>query len=149
MHGGGLPLLSSLARRFLATPGTSVPLETAFSVSSFIGRKERCRLTPDNLSATVFLRDKILTTYYPRDGHNKHSNLSRISVLNSVFGERIRIQSNLGFADNKPYRTLDLQIRTHTNSNPWESNLTESSWNRDRILGSDSDSVHPYSPALM
>ncbi|CAF1654955.1 unnamed protein product, partial [Adineta ricciae] len=80
---------------------------------------------------------------YPRDGHNKNSNLSRISVLNSVFGERIRIQPNLGFADNKPYRTLDLQIRTHTNSNPQESNLTESSWSRDRILGSDSDSVHP------
>ena len=56
MHGGGLPLLSSLARRFLATPGRSVPSETVFSVSSFIGRKERCRLTPENLSATMFLR---------------------------------------------------------------------------------------------
>ena len=62
MHGGGLPLLSSFARRFLATPGTSVPSETAFSVSSFIGRKERCRLTPENLSATMFLGDKILST---------------------------------------------------------------------------------------
>lgn len=62
MHGGGLPLLSSLARRFLATPGTSVPSETAFSVSSFIDRKERCRLTPENLSATMFLRDKILSS---------------------------------------------------------------------------------------
>lgn len=54
-----LPLLSSFARRFLATPGTSVPAETAFSVSSFIGRKERCRLTPDNLAITVFLKDKV------------------------------------------------------------------------------------------
>ena len=62
MHGGGLLLLSSLARRFLATPGTSVPSETAFSVSSLIGRKERCRLTPENLSATMFLRSKILLT---------------------------------------------------------------------------------------
>jgi hypothetical protein len=62
MHGGGLPLLSSLARRFLAIPGTSVSSETAFSVSSFIGRKERCRLTTENLAATMFLRDKILST---------------------------------------------------------------------------------------
>ena len=54
-----LPILSSLSRRFLATPGTSVPAEAAFSISSFIGRKERCRLTPDNLAATVFLKDKL------------------------------------------------------------------------------------------
>ena len=58
-HAHELPLLSSFARRFLCTPGTSVPAETAFSVSSFIGRKERCRLTPDNLAATVFLKDKL------------------------------------------------------------------------------------------
>ena len=59
-HASGLPLLSSLAKRFLSTPGTSVPSETAFSISSFIGRKERCRLTPENLAATIFLRDKLL-----------------------------------------------------------------------------------------
>ncbi|CAF1465075.1 unnamed protein product [Adineta ricciae] len=35
-----LPILSSLSRRFLATPGTSVPAEAAFSISSFIGRRE-------------------------------------------------------------------------------------------------------------
>lgn len=58
-HTHELPLLSSFARRFLATPGTSVPSETAFSVSGFIGRKERSRLTPDNLAATVFLKDKL------------------------------------------------------------------------------------------
>ncbi|CAF1541267.1 unnamed protein product [Adineta ricciae] len=58
-HAVELPLLSSFARRFLATPGTSVPSEAAFSASSFIGRKERCRLTADNLAATVFLKDKL------------------------------------------------------------------------------------------
>ena len=58
-HANGLPLLSSFARRFLATPGTSVPSEVAFSVSSFVGRKERCRLTPENLAMTVFLKDKL------------------------------------------------------------------------------------------
>ncbi|CAF1481567.1 unnamed protein product [Adineta ricciae] len=54
-----LPILPSLSRRFLATPGTSVPAEVAFSTSSFIGRKERCRLTPGNLAATVFLKNKL------------------------------------------------------------------------------------------
>jgi hypothetical protein len=58
-HANGLPLLSSFARRFLATPGTSVPSEIAFSVSSFIGRKERCRLKSDNLADTVFMKDKL------------------------------------------------------------------------------------------
>jgi hypothetical protein len=59
-YGTSLPILSSFARRFLSTPGTSVPSETAFSASSFIGRKERCRLTPENLAMTMFLRDKLL-----------------------------------------------------------------------------------------
>ena len=62
IHGGGLPLLSSLTRRFLATPGTSVPSETAFSVSSFTGLDECCRLKTENLPAIMFLRDKILST---------------------------------------------------------------------------------------
>ena len=60
-YGASLPLLSSFARRLLSTPGTSVPSETAFSASSFIGRKERCRLTPENLATTMFFRDKLLT----------------------------------------------------------------------------------------
>ena len=58
-HASGLPILSSFARRFLATPDTSVPSEAAFSVSSFIRRKERCCLTPDNLAAAVFLKNKL------------------------------------------------------------------------------------------
>ena len=62
-YGASLPLLSSLARRLLSTSGTSVPSGTAFSASSFIGRKERCRLTPENLATTMFLRDKLLTDW--------------------------------------------------------------------------------------
>jgi hypothetical protein len=48
-------LLSFLAKRFASTPDTSLPSETVFSVSSSIARKERCRVTPENLAATMFL----------------------------------------------------------------------------------------------
>ena len=67
--------------------------------------------------------------YYLRNWRIQHSNLFRISVLNSTFTQRTRIQPNLGFVDDKPYRTLDSQIRTCTNPNPNESNLNESSRN--------------------
>ena len=60
MQSGKLPILASFARRFLATPGTSVPSESAFSTSSYLGRKERSRLIPENLSITVFLKDKLV-----------------------------------------------------------------------------------------
>ena len=59
MHAEKLPILATFARRFLATPGTSVPAESAFSTSNYIGRKERSRLTPENLSTIVFLKDKL------------------------------------------------------------------------------------------
>lgn len=58
-HAERLPLLASLARRFLATPGTSVPSESAFSISNYLGRKERSRLSPENLAISVFLKDKV------------------------------------------------------------------------------------------
>ena len=54
-----LPLLSNLAKVHLAACGTSVPSESAFSCSAYVGRKERSRLSPENLSYTVFLKDKL------------------------------------------------------------------------------------------
>jgi hypothetical protein len=48
-----------MAQRYLPTPGTSVTSESAFSSSVYIARKERTRLSPDNLSYTVFLQDKL------------------------------------------------------------------------------------------
>jgi hypothetical protein len=54
-------LLYFLAKGFLSTPGTSVPSETALPASSFVDHKERCRPTPENLAATMFLEDKLLT----------------------------------------------------------------------------------------
>jgi hypothetical protein len=53
-------LLSFLAKGFLSIPGTNVPSKTVFSVSSVIDRKEPCRLTAENLAATMFLKDKLL-----------------------------------------------------------------------------------------
>ncbi|CAF1316678.1 unnamed protein product, partial [Didymodactylos carnosus] len=54
-----LPLLTTLARRYLACPASSVPSESAFSISAFLARKERSRLSGELLSAQVFLRDKL------------------------------------------------------------------------------------------
>ncbi|CAF1481868.1 unnamed protein product [Didymodactylos carnosus] len=54
-----LPVLSKVARKYLATPGTSVPSESAFSTSAYLARKQRPRLTPDSLAVSVFLKDKI------------------------------------------------------------------------------------------
>ncbi|CAF1509065.1 unnamed protein product [Adineta steineri] len=59
IYGDALPNLKTLAARMLSTPATSVPSESAFSVSSFLGRKERAALSGDNLSLCVFLKDKI------------------------------------------------------------------------------------------
>ena len=58
-HQGQLRCLASLARKHLITPATSVPWESAFSVASFLGRKERSRLNPHNLAPLVFLKDKM------------------------------------------------------------------------------------------
>jgi len=50
------PRLSKLAREFVCTPATSVPSESAFSMSAYVARKERARLSIDSLTATVFLK---------------------------------------------------------------------------------------------
>lgn len=56
-----LPILAQLARVYLSAPGTSIASESAFSVSSYVARKERARLSADNLSFTMFIKDKITT----------------------------------------------------------------------------------------
>ena len=54
-----LPLLSHLAKIHLMVCATSVASESAFSSSTFIARKERTRLSSQNLSYSVFLKDKV------------------------------------------------------------------------------------------
>jgi hypothetical protein len=59
LHGHQMPMLKAMAQEYLSTPGISVPSESAFSCSAYVGRKERARLSPENLSYTVFLKDKL------------------------------------------------------------------------------------------
>ncbi|CAF1473767.1 unnamed protein product [Adineta steineri] len=54
-----LPYLFNLVKVHLAACGTSVPSESAFSVSAYTARKERSRLSPENLCYSVFLKDKL------------------------------------------------------------------------------------------
>ena len=58
-YGQRLPMLQNMAKFYLATTSTSVPSESAFSSSAYVARKERSRLTAENLSYSVFLRDKL------------------------------------------------------------------------------------------
>ncbi len=55
-HEFTLPYMFSLAKRYVCTPATSVPAEAAFSVSSYVARKERSRLSAQNLQQTMFLK---------------------------------------------------------------------------------------------
>ena len=54
------PMLSHLAKIHLTASATSVPSESAFSISAYVARKERARLSGQNLAYTVFLKDKVL-----------------------------------------------------------------------------------------
>ena len=50
------PYLFQLVKQLLSTPATSVPSESAFSVSAYLARRERARLSGDKLAATIFLK---------------------------------------------------------------------------------------------
>jgi hypothetical protein len=58
-HGKGLPKLAALARKYLSICATSVPSESAFSVSNYVLRKNRLSLTSKNVMFSMFLKDKL------------------------------------------------------------------------------------------
>ncbi|CAF1428121.1 unnamed protein product [Adineta ricciae] len=59
MHRVQLKYLYKYATHHLVSPATSVASESAFSTASYLFRKQRSRLTPENLCSTMFLKDKI------------------------------------------------------------------------------------------
>ena len=61
-HRYDLKILSRFAAHFLVTTATSVPSESAFSIASYLLRKQRSRLSPVNLSYSMFLKDKVNDT---------------------------------------------------------------------------------------
>ena len=51
--------LYKYAVRHLASLATSVTSESAFNTASYLLRKQRSRLAPENLSSVMFLEDKL------------------------------------------------------------------------------------------
>ena len=52
-----LPLLKSVAIQYCASPATSVPSESSFSVAGHYSRKERANLSNENLRYSMLLRE--------------------------------------------------------------------------------------------
>ena len=59
-YGNVMPNLAVLARKYLTISATSVPSESAFSVSNHVLRKNRLALTSRNVKYTMFLKDKLI-----------------------------------------------------------------------------------------
>lgn len=53
------PLLSQLAKKYLAVPATSVPSERAFSIAGHIVQERRSCLLPENINMLVFLSSNL------------------------------------------------------------------------------------------
>ena len=51
--------LYKYAVRHLASAATTVTSASAFKTASYFLRKQRSRLTPENLSSAIFLKDKL------------------------------------------------------------------------------------------
>lgn len=56
LHMDEYPRISQVARKFLATPATSVPSESLFSEAGHIMTKDRTRLLPKTVSQLMFAK---------------------------------------------------------------------------------------------
>ena len=56
---GKYPLLSKLAKKYLANPATSVTAERVFSKLGLLLSKRRLNLDPENVHQIIFMSDKI------------------------------------------------------------------------------------------
>ena len=57
--GSKFPNLAQLARRYLAMPATSAPVERLFSVAGLVATAKRNRLDPSTVSLLVFLHEAL------------------------------------------------------------------------------------------
>ncbi len=56
-HEGAHSMMARLARKYLATPATSVPCERLFSLSGHVVNKKRASLASENVNRLVCLND--------------------------------------------------------------------------------------------
>ena len=54
------PVLSVLAKRYLSSPPTSVPIERVFSTAGDILTDKRSRLSPDNAEKLLIMKENLL-----------------------------------------------------------------------------------------
>jgi hypothetical protein len=64
------PILSTLARRYLAIPATSASIERVFSISNNIITKSRNRLFPDTIKQFILLKSWKLDEFTKLDTRN-------------------------------------------------------------------------------
>ncbi|CAF3465884.1 unnamed protein product [Rotaria socialis] len=67
-----LALVSTLAKKYLASPASSVASESAFSVSANYGRQQRARSLPENLAMSAYLYDKFVDDPSATLNNNSH-----------------------------------------------------------------------------
>ena len=82
MNATRFPDLLTLARRFLAVAGSSVPSEVVFSAAGVLLTKRRNALNPSNVDAQIFLRkNHLLKSARSQPSTIEKGKIDRILVL--------------------------------------------------------------------